>query len=354
MYRRTAVRTMIGASALGLAGCLSGLPRDDSNGDGPPPVPSNRPDAVYYPSHVEGMQMIGMAKPWGARAAFSVSFPHRFWLVTGDRREQVTIKAGDAVHLMGSLWDPGWGVAIPAGSVDATITRNGETVDDRSLWPMLSQNMGMHFGDNVPLPKNDTYSVEVSIAPVGARRTGAYRERFADSATTTVELPFPEGALDDVMYRRLEDSAGERGAVSPMQMEMMTVPQVPPAADLPGETLGEMSAADIGIVVKALDAPPEGVDAEGAYLAVSLRTPYNRYPLPLASVTATVEAGGETTFDDTLRGTLDPDLHFHYGAAINGIDGADSLRLRIGTPQLARHEGYETAFFPTEPVTLSL
>jgi hypothetical protein len=347
---------MIGASGLGVAGCLSDLPGGitTGDGDGPPPVPSNRPDAVYYPSHVEGMEMLGMAKPWGARAAFSMSFPHRFWLVTGARREKVSIKDGDAVHLMGSIWDPDSGVAIPAGSVDATITRNGETVDDRSLWPMLSQNMGTHFGDNVPLPTNGTYSVEVSIAPVGARRTGAYQNRFADPVTTTVELPFPEGALDDVMYRRLDDRAGDRGAVSPMQMDMMTVSQVPAAGDLPGGTLGETSAADIAVVVQALDSPPQGVESDGAYLAVSLRTPYNRYPLPLASVTASVEAGGEATFEDLLIPTLDSDLHFHYGAAVEGLDAADSITLDVGAPQLARHEGYETAFFPAEPVTLSL
>lgn len=347
------MRTTIGASGLGLAGCLSGLPGGDSNGDGPPPVPSNRPDAVYYPSHVEGMQMLGMAKPWGARAAFSMSFPHRFWLVTGDRRKRVTINDGDAVHLMGSLWDPESGVAIPAGSIDATITRNGETVDDRSLWPMLSQNMGMHFGDNVLLPSTGTYSVEVSIAPVGARRTGAFQNRFAEPVNATVDLRYPEDALDDVMYRRLDDTAGDRGAVSPMEMDMMTVAQAPAAGDLPGAPLGTVSTADIGVVAQALDAPPAGVDGEGAYLAVSLRTPYNRYPLPLASVMATVEADGEITFEDTLRGTLDPDLYFHYGAAVDGLDAADSITLDIGPPQLARHEGYETAFFPTEPVTLS-
>ncbi|MFB6189908.1 MAG: hypothetical protein ABEI57_08485, partial [Halapricum sp.] len=53
-------RTFLGGSAVGLgaglAGC-AGLIKQRSTGF--PAVLDDRPDAVYYPTHVEGMQMIG-------------------------------------------------------------------------------------------------------------------------------------------------------------------------------------------------------------------------------------------------------------------------------------------------------
>jgi len=112
-------------------------------------------------------------------------------------------------------------------------------------------------------------------------------------------------------------------------------------------------------VVGRLESPPEGIDAGGdsPYLYVSARTPYNRMVIPAMAVTGTLARGGETVFEGEFVRTLDPDLGYHYGAALGGAaaEPGDDLTLRVPTPpQVARHEGYETAFLEMSPVEVTL
>jgi hypothetical protein len=64
------------------------------------------------------------------------------------------------------------------------------------------------------------------------------------------------------------------------------------------------------------------------------------------TVKATVTRDGATVFEGPVERTLDPDLYYHYGAAIDrGLQSDDDVELAVTTPpQVARHEGYERAF----------
>ena len=93
-------------------------------------------------------------------------------------------------------------------------------------------------------------------------------------------------------------------------------------------------------------APPAGIEGEGPYLAISPRTPYNRYPLPFASLSA---GDGEVA---PLTGALDPELGFHYGRVLEAAPSGPVEVVVDAPPQLARHEGYETAFVEMPSVTL--
>ena len=56
--RRRAFLRLAGSAALaGLAGCAGLFPVTQ----GEPPLVENRPAAVYYPTHTEGMEMVGMS-----------------------------------------------------------------------------------------------------------------------------------------------------------------------------------------------------------------------------------------------------------------------------------------------------
>ena len=60
-----------------------------------------------------------------------------------------------------------------------------------------------------------------------------------------------------------------------------------------------------------------------------------------------VAAGGGDTH--RLVPTLDPDIGYHYAAAVPSFGDDESLTVRQAAPcQLARHEGYETAFFSVD------
>ena len=355
MERRNFLRASGGlVSAASMAGCLSRLGFRIRDAGREPPVLEDRPNAVYIPTHVEGMKMAGMAKAGPYRCALTFSFPHRFWLVTGQNRKRVDIQSEDSVHLMVSLWDPETKVVPPVGSVSLDISGPGEPSTVRP-WPMLSQNMGFHFGDNVPLSGDGTYDVTVDVGPMQTQRSGGFQGTFGEPASASISFEFSQSALEEIMFKRLEERAGERAAVDPMQMEMMPLAQLPPKADLPGTVVGEATSGDGRFVVTKLDSPPEGIDGSGPYLAVSARTPYSRYPLPFMSLSATVERSGSTVFDGPLTATLDPQLNYHYGASMDALESGDSIMLTVGAPpQVSRHEGYETAFFEMPPMELTV
>jgi hypothetical protein len=140
-----------------------------------------------------------------------------------------------------------------------------------------------------------------------------------------------------------------------MEMEMIPDSVAPAKSDLPGEVVGETTSGDATLVATVLDEPPSGVDGAGRYLAVSARSPYNRYILPAMGVSGCLNREAETVSEGALERTLDPDLGYHYGAAVEGVKPGDELALSVGTPpQVARHEGYETAFLDMADASLTV
>jgi hypothetical protein len=348
--RRREVPGALGAGAAGLAGCLGFGVRET---DRTPPLVEDRPDAVYHPTHVEGMQMAGTAESGAYSCALTYSFPHRFWLVTGDRTEQVTVADEDTVHLMPVVWHTETGLVPPDANPQVTIRRDGEPPNSLSPWAMLSQPMGVHFGDNVALPSEGDYDVEVSVGEGSARRTGALAD--AGGATFEFTLSYSESKLDEISYDSLpEETQGTRGAVEPHEMGMVPGQRLPDPEGVPGTLRGTATSGDASFVVTTgADAPAAAGD--GTYLAVSARTPHNRYRLPLMSLSATLTRDGETVSDDVLRATLDPDFGYHYGATVPAVESGDELAVTVDAPpQMARHEGYETAFLEMPPATLTL
>lgn len=343
MDRRTFLRAAGGAGLAGTAATAGCLGFELSRG-GVPPVPENRPDAVYYPSHVEGMEMAGMGSGGDYQVAVMYSFPHRFWNVNGESVERTDIGEDDAVHLMTAVWDPDTGQVLPETGLSVEIRQDDEHVSKEVIYPMLSQPMGFHYGANFPLPGDGTYTVRADVGAVGTRKTGDFRGKFTEPASVDVEFEYSESAVNDVEFETLEN-AGEEGAVELASMEMLPSSAAPAVEDLPGEVLGEATSNDAVLVATLLDSPPGGVDGEGSYLVVSARTPYNRMLIPAMALEATLTRGDESAFEGELTATLDPDLSYHYGAVVDGIEAGDELELTPTVwPQTARHEGFETAF----------
>ncbi|QLH77109.1 hypothetical protein HZS55_07285 [Halosimplex rubrum] len=352
MHRRRFLAAGAAAASVGLAGCRSLFQTRSARS---PPLVEDRPDAVYVPSHVEGMEMVGMGSAGDFRVALTYSYPHRFWLVSGDSTEKVEIEGSDSLHLMTTVWDPETETVLPHGSVTATITLDGETLTSgKSLWPMLSQNMGVHAGDNLELDGAGTYDVDVTVPPLPTRRAGAFDGRFDELGNASFSLEFSQSALEEISYETLPDRQGERDALDPMSMDMMPVSATPAPGEMPGTVVGEGSSGDARFVVARLESPPAGVDGEGSYLAVSMRTPYNGNPIPQASLSATVTRDGTTRYDGSLTPTVDPDLGYHYGAVAD-VESGDDLTLSVdAVPQIARHEGYETAFLSFDELSLTV
>ncbi|WP_248905242.1 iron transporter [Halocatena marina] len=355
MNRRTFLRASVAATgAATLSGCLSGLFETRSVYE-PPPLVENRPKAVYIPSHIEGMEMGGMATKKWYKAGIMFSFPHRFWTVDSQNKNKVNIRENDTIHLMSSVWDSETTIVPPNANLRVDVTKDGESIATKSLWPMLSQNMGYHFGDNIALSGDGTYTVTVHVGPLDVRRTGRLQEKYGEQASFSITFDYSQQQRDEIMFKQLSEKKGQKGAVDPMEMKMMPSTQLPQKDQLPGTLVGEATSGDGTFIVTKLDSSPAGIDKSGPYLAVSPRTPHNRYPLPFMSLSGTVKRGKQTIFDGPLTATLDPELNYHYGTSVERLQSGDTLALTVDVPpQVARHEGYEMAFFEMPPMELTL
>ncbi|WP_440990464.1 DUF7350 domain-containing protein [Haloarchaeobius baliensis] len=350
MNRRTFLAASAGAASAGLAGC-SGLLETQTAGQ--PPVLSDRPDAVYYPTHVEGMKMEDMGMSGDFAAGVMYSYPHRFWTVSGTDVTKQSIESGDSAHVMVAVWDPETQVVIPDAGVSIAITNADEVVSEEVIYPMLSQPMGFHYGANFGLDGTANYTVEVDIGGLsGVRTTGSFEGRFEESTSIDLELSYSESEKQNISYENTPDRAGDRAAVDAMTMMDMPLGVAKSTDELPGTTVGTASSGDAQFVVQSVEAERFG---SGTHLAVSPRTPYNGMLIPRLGLEMTVTRDGSTVFDEELGAVLDPELGYHYGADLETLASGDEVELRVTIPpQVARHEGYETAFLSFEPMTLSV
>ena len=351
--RRAFLAGVGAAGVAGLAGC-AGFQLESGNQE--PPLVENRPDGVYVPTHTEGMGMAGMASDGAYSCALTYSFPHRFWTITGNDTTQVEVGNSDSLHLMPIVWHSETGIIPSDVNPTVTMSRNGETpVDGLSPWAMLSQRMGFHFGDNVELPEQGEYDVTVSVGTGGDRRTGSLAD--AGGAEFEFTLDYQVSELNGLPFEDIPPARqGTLGSVQPMQMDMVPLMQAPTEDALPGSVRGTAESGDARFAVTVVDdAEPFGGGADQQFLAVSPRTPYNRFPLPLLSLSGTVTRGGETVYDGYLNEWLDADLGIAYGAVVDGVADGDELTITVDTPpQVSRHEGYETAFLNMPDATLTL
>jgi uncharacterized protein involved in high-affinity Fe2+ transport len=349
MRRRTFLANTGTAGLAASAGCLGFLETQRASRE--PPLPEDRPSEPYFPTHVEGMEMVGTATQGRYRCALAYTFPHRFWLVRGSETERVNPRGGEKAHLMVMVWDAETGVVLPGTTPTVELTGpEGETAS-LSPWEMLSQPMGVHYGDNVVLGPEGRYDVTVSVPPLATRHTTS-ADYGSDLLEFSFAMRFEQRTLETLSYEDVpSDKEGTPGAVAPMDMAAVTSSQIPERDSFPGTVRGVQRTGGADLLVGTRASVGQFAPESGeSYLVASLRTPYNRYAIPAASLTATVERDGETVYDDRLTATLDPEMGPHYGAVVPAERPFDSVTVTVETPpQLARHEGYETAFLDFQP-----
>ncbi|SEO97821.1 hypothetical protein SAMN04487948_109117 [Halogranum amylolyticum] len=349
--RRSVLRVLTVGGLGSVAGCLGGFETQSAWRD--PPLVENRPSAVYVPAVTEGMKLYGQktAGPYGV--ALTYSYPHRFWTVAGTDRTKTPVQSEDSIHLMISLWDDETETVLPLDAgVSIEITKGGSLVSQEVAYPMLSQQMGFHYGSNYELDGGGDYTARVRVGGVGLNRTGSFAGRFEQVETVAFDFTFDTDDLYDVEITRLDDRKGTRDAIEPMEMGF-PVGRAPAVDSLPGRKLGSATSGDAVFHAFAVDDGGRfGVD--GSYLYVSVRTPHNGIVVPMMGLEATLTRDGERVFDGTLARTLDPSVGYHYGTAVDAVESGDTLELTVAVPpQVARHDGYETAFFEMPPMTLN-
>lgn len=415
LTRRRALSTGVAAAAGALAGCAGDGSGDDpgastaeteetegsdAGGTGGGPTLArveDPPDAVYVPTHFEAMRHLDPIRAGPYEVVPMVTYPHAFWTVTGETVERTEPSGAEDVHLMVTVRDPETKAVIPAETgLELTVGREGESGSTHVPWPMVSQEMGLHAGDNVPLGEDGTYEVEVRVGPVDARLTGDYEGRFDESGTGAFSFSFDDefrsAVIEGIVYVDEEDR-GRRGALANGMALMRdsgteedpnvtdephpngadrwrsgegphgygtyerapSAGELPPADALPGTLQGRPVSGD-AVLATTLLAPGSGfAEGDDRYLAVSPRTPYNRGTLPMTALSYEQRRAGEPVSSGSLTATLDHELGFHYGAALADPRTGDAVTVTVDTPpQAARHAGYQTAFREMPPVEVEL
>lgn len=333
------------AGITSLAGCLS---TGTSPPDLEPGPPWRREGEVYHTGHGGDMEMIGFARAGSLTVGLSYAFPTRFWTVAGSRRNRVTLTGrDDSVHLMASVWDTETGTVLPiASGLRVTVEREDVSPIQKALWPMLSQLMGFHFGDNFTLPKWGEYTVTIDIGSPSLDLRGGLQDSFAQADSVSFEYDFQLSTRNHgITIDRQPDKRGAHAAASPMQMAMHPLSFAPQASEIPGRLLGRATSGDAVFLVVA----------EESSLVVSPRTPFNRFVLPLMSLSARLERDGRTVSDGSLTPAIDPDRNYHYRQPIDGIESGDTITISVDSPpQTARHAGYESAFLEMSEMTITV
>jgi uncharacterized protein involved in high-affinity Fe2+ transport len=120
-------------------------------------------------------QTLGTADWQGMKIQAMARTAVPFVIFNGTHEQMVKPPKHVSFHLMVDLNDARTGVAIPYASVWATITRQGRTVYDERQWPMISEYMGPHYGNNVALPGPGTYRLSLLVSPPVSARHIEYR-----------------------------------------------------------------------------------------------------------------------------------------------------------------------------------
>jgi hypothetical protein len=338
---------MIGVS--GCTGVLEAAGFEQQSAWRDPPLVENRPDAVYAPAITEGMNMYGMTTSGPYGLALMYSYPHRFWSMSGNDVGKTVVEADDSVHLMISLWDKETKTSLPIDSgVTIEIANADGLVSEEVAYPMISQQMGLHYGANYDLPGEGSYTATVRVGGVSLERTGSLSGRLDSVQEATFDFEFDTDELYDVPIRQLDD-AGSRGAVPTMDMEIdVPLGRAPPVDKMPGTHMGRAKSGDAVFDAFLVDNGTR-FDVKGSYLYLSARTPYNETLLPMMGLSLQAIRNSETVLERSFERTLDPETGYHYGIGGTTLTAEDRFEVTVDVPpQVARHDGYETAFIDME------
>jgi Fe2+ transport protein len=153
--------TAAGASGGSMAGMNMGPAEEKAiSVDGIKPVPTQTLATADW----QGMKIV-------ARATTAVPFV----IFNGTSERMIKPGPKSSFHLMVMLNDAHTGVPLPYASVWATISKAGKVVYDERQWPMISEYMGPHYGNDVSLPGAGNYQLKLLVSPPVSARHVEYQ-----------------------------------------------------------------------------------------------------------------------------------------------------------------------------------
>jgi uncharacterized protein involved in high-affinity Fe2+ transport len=120
-------------------------------------------------------QTLATARWQGMKVSARAMTAVPFVIFNGTHEQMVKPPKDTSFHLMVMLNDAHTNVAIPYAGVWATIRKAGRIVYDERQWPMLSEYIGPHYGNNVSLPGAGHYQLSLLISPPVSARHVEYK-----------------------------------------------------------------------------------------------------------------------------------------------------------------------------------
>ncbi len=185
----TAAKPGAASTAAGGAADMSGM--GDMSGMDMGPTPAATGGAAAGSEAAAGgvkpvpTQVLGTAVWQGMKITADAMTPVPFDIYNGTTMQTVNPPKNVSFHLMVLLNDARTNVVIPYASVWGTIKQGSKTPFDESLWPMISEYMGPHYGNDVVLPGSGTYQLSLLISPPVSARHVEYQNVWLKPHTVT-------------------------------------------------------------------------------------------------------------------------------------------------------------------------
>jgi len=133
------------------------------------------------------MTRLGTATAGDQRIELDVTDPTTFSVYEGDRLVRHAPRKGENAHVMLLLSDARSGDRLPDASITLRITdERGRVVSTGPQYPMIGMGMGIHYGDNVTIPKHGRYVAQLVIGPPRIGRHADVVDRWTGTTRTTI------------------------------------------------------------------------------------------------------------------------------------------------------------------------
>jgi hypothetical protein len=149
------------------------------------------PSAASQKSHASTMQMkkLGTATKNGEAVELDISEPVTFSVFEGEKLVKHAPRKDQNAHVMLLLSDAETGDRLPDATITLRITdAAGKVVSSGPQYPMIGMGMGIHYGDNVSLPKAGKYVAQLVVGPPRIGRHADTTDRW--NTTTRMSIPF--------------------------------------------------------------------------------------------------------------------------------------------------------------------
>lgn len=135
------------------------------------------------------MERLGSATAGDRKVELDASEPVTFSVYEGEKLVEHAPRKGENAHVMLTLSDAESGDRLPDATITLRVTdAAGKVVASGPQYPMTGMGMGIHYGDNITIPKAGRYTAQLVVGPPRIGRHADVAGRW--NTTVKASIPF--------------------------------------------------------------------------------------------------------------------------------------------------------------------